>query len=458
MKKIGILLPIFALPTKYGIGDFGPSAYQFIDILKNNNLNCWEVLPINPVDEYNSPYSPLSSMAIEPLYISLDLLKEWKLLNCDYSLINDERINYELVKNQKDKYLRIAFNNLSSNNHLYNEYLKYAKEKNEYAMFVALKCANNDKSWRNFTNDYDIEEYKYQLFLQFIALKQWFILKKYANDNAIEIIGDLPIYVNYESSDVYFNQDDFLLENKMMKYVSGASPDYFNINGQKWGHPLYDFNHQKLNNYQYFLDKYLYTDKLFDVIRIDHFKAFDAFYKIPIASDPIAGEWIKSPGKDILKLIFKYVDANKYIVEDLGTDLNSLYELRDNYRLKGMKIFEYCFDFKLKRDNCINTSNMIVYPGNHDNNTILGWYNNLTIDEQNILNNFLIDYKGTINQKIIKYLLNQPAQYVVFMIQDVLELDEKARINVPGIENNQWNYQLKNFNNIDSKLKQLFNE
>ena len=458
MKNIGILLPIFSLPNKYGIGDFGPSAYQFIDILKNNKLNCWEVLPINPIDNCNSPYSPISSMAIEPLFISLELLMKDGLLDSDYELESSTRIDYDKVKEIKFSYLRKAYSNVIKNDTIYNEYLEYLEKENEYAKFISLKKSNNNNSWCEFINSYDEDEYKYQVFLQFVAHKQWFNLKKYANDNNIEIIGDLPIYVNYESSDVYFNQDDFLLEDKKMKYVSGASPDYFCKEGQKWGHPLYDFVNQKNNNYQYMLNKYLYTDKLFDVIRIDHFKAFDAFYKIPIDKTPMHGEWIKSGGDKLLELIFNYVDDNKYVVEDLGADLADLYVLRDKYNLKGMKIFEYCYDFKEFKDNCTNTSNMIVYPGNHDNNTILGWYNSLSDDDKDSLNTFLEKYNGSINQKIIKYLYNQPFKYLVFMIQDILEQDENYRINIPGMSGNQWSYRLESFNDIDNKLKILFNE
>ena len=459
MKHIGILLPIFSLPNKYGIGDFGYSAYKFIDILKRNNMECWEVLPINPIDDSNSPYSPISSTAIEPLFISLELLIQDGLLDNDYEIESSSRIDYKKVKKMKDEYLRIAYSNITNNKELYEDYLKYLDDTNEYAKFIAYKRANNNKSWSEFDAvNYDEREYKYQVFLQFVAHNQWFKLKKYANDNNIEIIGDLPIYINYESSDVYFNQDDFLLEDKKMKYVSGASPDYFSADGQKWGHPLYDFDNQMKNNYRYMLNKYLYTDKLFDVIRIDHFKAFDCFYKIPIDLPPIAGEWIKSPGDDLLKLIFSYVAPNKYIVEDLGAELDTLYKLRDKYNLKGMKIFEYSYDFKTFKDNCTNTSNMIVYPGNHDNNTILGWYNSLSNEDKDSLNKFLNNYTGTINQKIIKYLYNQPFKYLVFMIQDILELDENYRINIPGIGDNQWSYRLENFNEIDAKLEKLFSE
>ena len=171
MKNIGILLPIFALPTKYGIGDFGPSAYQFIDILKDNNLKYWEVLPINPTDNSNSPYSTASSLAINPLFISIDDLISLKLLTETYSIEISSKIDYQKIK-IKDKYLRIAFNNLKNNNNLYLEYLDYIKNENEYAKFMALKIKNNNDSWINFKDDYDLEEYNYQMFLQFIAQRE----------------------------------------------------------------------------------------------------------------------------------------------------------------------------------------------------------------------------------------------------------------------------------------------
>lgn len=455
MKNIGILLPIFALPTKYGIGDFGPSAYQFIDILKDNNLKYWEVLPINPTDNSNSPYSTASSLAINPLFISIDDLISLKLLTETYSIEVSSKIDYQKIK-IKDKYLRIAFNNLKNNNNLYLEYLDYIKNENEYAKFMALKIKNNNDSWINFKDDYDLEEYNYQMFLQFIAQREWFNLKKYANNNNIEIIGDLPIYPSYESSDLYFHHHEFILNDNKMEFVSGASPDYFNCEGQKWGHPLYDFEYQRNNNYKYMLNKYLYVDSLFDIIRIDHFKAFDAYFKIPINKSPKSGTWIKSNGDLMLEYIFKFVNPNKYIVEDLGTDLNDLYILRDKYNLPGMKIFEYTFDFKNKSE-FEDSSNMIVYPGNHDNNTIVGWYNGLNVDNKKVLDDFLVNYSGEINEKIIKYLMDKPYKYLIILIQDILGQNEEYRINKPGIADGQWNYRLESFDNIDQNLKKLFN-
>ena len=456
MKNVGILLPIFSLPNKYGIGDFGPSAYNFIDILNKNNLNCWEILPLNPIDADNSPYSPISSTAIEPLFISIDKLIEIGLLSDSYSIVNDGKINYENVRNIKSKYLKMAYANFKENHFLYKEFIKYKENRNiEYAKFMALKATNNYRHWKYFINDYDALEYDYQAFLQFIAEYQWNELKKYAEKNDIKIIGDLPIYVNYDSSDVYFNKKCFMLNNDDLDFVSGASPDYFNTAGQKWFHPLYDFTHQKQDNYQYLIKKYIYNTKLFDVIRIDHFRAFSTFYKIPINKSPKEGMWIEGPSYDFLDNLFSVVNKNKFIVEDLGDNLDEVIKLRDYYNLPGMKIFQYTFDFCYKKDTCLNSSNLVVYPGNHDNNTIIGWYNGLDALQKIALDEFLINYSGNINERVIHYLMNQPAKYLIFMVQDILGLSSDYRINIPGDIKNQWQYRMIDFKEFEEKIKIL---
>lgn len=455
MKNFGILLPIFSLPNNYGIGDFGAEAYKFIDILKENEIEYWEVLPINPIDSNNSPYSPISSLAIEPNFISIDHLKEIGLLKRAYKIECEEKIDYNLVKKTKDKFLRKAYKNFTKENKLYNEYRKYIKNCNtEYAKFMALKKSNKC-GWLKFTKSYDEEEYSYQLFLQFIAQYEWFKLKKYANENGVKIIGDIPIYSNYESSDVYFNQNDFILCNGKMSYVSGACPDEVDVYGQKWNQPVYSFDNQKLNNYKLFMEKYLYTDKLFDLIRIDHFRAFDNFYVVPVNGKPKDGIWLQGPGQSFFDKLFTKISSEKFVVEDIGKLRKQTVELREKYNLPGAKIFEYTFNFKTGQDEYINTSNEIVYPGNHDNNTILGWYNSLNEKEKETLNKFLENYKGTINQKIIKYLNEEPHKYLIVMLQDILEQDAKSRINLPGKNENQWKYRLTDISEVNQKLKYI---
>ena len=344
MKKVGLLLPIFSIPNNYGIGDFGEEAYEFIDILSNFNMSYWEILPINPTDNNNCPYSPTSSFAINPLFISLEELKKINLLTDIKKLPITKRIDYQYVKKYKESYYHIAYNNFNSNHPLYKEYLKYLDTSNEYALFMSLKANNNNCSWYNFINKYDENEFKYQSFLQFIAEYQWLNLKAYANKKNISIIGDLPIYVTYESSDIYYHRQSFQLNKDKMEYVSGASPDYFSSDGQKWGNPIYDFDFQKKDNYQYLLKRYEYANKLFDITRVDHFRAFSSYYKIPIDKSAIDGIWEEGPGHEFIDLLSSKIDLSKLVVEDLGADLEKVYLLRDYYKLSGMKIFMYTFN------------------------------------------------------------------------------------------------------------------
>lgn len=322
---------------------------------------------------------------------------------------------------------------------------------------MALKKSNNC-NWIKFSKPSDKAELKYQLFLQFIAHCQWFKLKKYANDNNVKIIGDIPIYANYESSDVYFNQDDFILCDRKMTYVSGACPDDVDIYGQKWNQPVYSFDNQKLNDYKLFIKKYLYIDSLFDVIRIDHFRAFDNFYVVPANKTPADGRWMLGPGSDFFDILFTQVDREKFVVEDIGRLRKETVDLREKYNLPGAKIFEYTFNFYEGKDVFLTTGNSIVYPGNHDNNTICGWYNDLSSGDKRVLNNYLADYNGNINEKVIKHLMNHPYKYLIVMIQDILGQGKNARINIPGTQKNQWKYRLTSLDGIDEKLNKILED
>lgn len=317
---------------------------------------------------------------------------------------------------------------------------------------MSLKENNNNCSWHNFINKYDENEFKYQSFLQFIAEYQWLNLKAYANKKNISIIGDLPIYVTYESSDIYYHRQSFQLNKDKMEYVSGASPDYFSSDGQKWGNPIYDFDFQKKDNYQYLLKRYEYANKLFDITRVDHFRAFSSYYKIPIDKSAIDGIWEEGPGHEFIDLLSSKINLSKLVVEDLGADLEKVYLLRDYYKLSGMKIFMYTFNFSTGNDECLDSHNMIVYPGNHDNNTILGWYKKLSPKNKDTLKKFLKEYHGPINEKIIKYLLDKPYRFLIIMVQDILGDYENARINIPGA-NKQWTYRLTSFEKLKKNLK-----
>jgi len=410
----GILLPIFSLPNKYGCGDFGYETYEFIDILSNNNIKYWQILPIF---DGIYPYSPISFYALNINYIFLDKLKEMKLLD-------------KIDKIKEKNYLE-AYHNFVKNE----EYYKFIKNEEiiKYAKYMSNK--NNQES-------------DYYLFLQYILDKQWNELLNYAHSKNVYIIGDLPIYPDFNSCELYYYSKYYQLNNGKLEYVSGASPDYFNRQGQKWNHPLYDFNQIKEDKYIYLLDRYKECLKRFDITRIDHFRAYDNYYKIPIDKLPTEGFYEEGPKEDFFDKLFKITDPNRFIVEDLGDLRKETYELKHKYNFKGMKILQYTLNLKELKDD-YNDINYVVYTGNHDNNTIVGWYNELTEIEKSNLIKFLKKedcLESKINFSLIKYALNNKINLVIVPVQDIIGLDSDSRINLPGIEsNNNWSWQLENF-------------
>lgn len=438
MEK-GILLPIFSLPSKYGVGDFGKEAYEFIDILSENNIKYWEILPINDGGQY--PYSPRSYYALNKTYISIDFLIDLGLIkNVEYRQKNS-RITYD---DFKEKMYKEAYSNFKKDN----EYFEFANSKNiqEYALFMK--------------EEYN-QEIDYTLFLQYILDKQWKELKEYANVHGVRIIGDMPIYPDFHSSEVKYHQRYYDVKDGKMEFVSGASPDCFSAEGQKWGHPLYNFEEIEKGNFKYLIDRYKEFLKRYGIIRIDHFRAFDSYFKIPINEPAISGHYEKGPGNKFFDELFKITTSDRFIVEDLGNITKSVEELRDNYNFTKMKILQYTLNPNTKKDEYNNSKNMVVYTGNHDNNTIIGWYNKLTDEQKENIKSFLIENDSfklgdKINEAIIKYALKSNAKYVIIPVQDILGLDESARINLPGHEfENNWSWEMIDFNEFKEKIKIL---
>ena len=438
MEK-GVLLPIFSLPSKYGVGDFGKEAYEFIDILSENNIKYWEILPINDGGQY--PYSPRSYYALNKTYISIDFLIDLGLIhNVKYKEVNS-RITYD---NFKEEMYKEAYSNFKKNN----EYFEFVNNKNiqEYALFMS--------------EEYN-QEIDYTLFLQYILDKQWKELKEYANVHGVRIIGDMPIYPDYNSVEVKYHARYYDLVDGKMEYVSGASPDCFSSEGQKWGHPLYNFEEMKKDNFIYLIERYKEFLKRYDIVRIDHFRAFDSYYKIPINEPATSGHYEKGPGSIFFDELFKITTSQRFIVEDLGDITNSVEELRDKYNFTKMKILEYTLNADTKKDDYDNSKNMVVYTGNHDNNTIVGWYNEKTDKQKENIKSFLIENEclelgEDINISIIRYALKSNAKYVIIPVQDILGLDETARINIPGHElEGNWSWEMIDFIEFKKKINIL---
>lgn len=437
MKERGILLPIFSLPSKYGIGDFGYEAYQFIDILSENEIDYWEILPINACGKY--PYSPRSYFALEEMYISLDKLKEDGLIKNAKTRNIKNRIEFD---NFKEKYYKEAFKNFISNQ--------------ENKEFVADK---EIKRYAEYMSEVEGESKEYYLFLQYIALKQWKELKAYANSKNIKIIGDMPAYPKFDSAETKFYPDFFEMEDGAFTYEAGAPPDMFNSEGQKWGCPVYNIKNIKEDKYKYFIKRFKYYLKLFDKVRIDYFRGYDSFFKIPFGKSGKEGSYSLGVSYGFFDELFKdkSVKIENFIVEDLGDIGEETVKLRENYGFTRQKILQFSLDLGSLTDFDNNDENVLMFPGNHDCPTIHGWYKILNEDCKNSLKRFLSNNNCNdinVNIGIMEYCIKCKAKMVVLTVQDIIGLDDSARINIPGtMSNENWTWKLTDFETLKERIK-----
>lgn len=477
MKTAGILMPVSAFPSEYGIGDFGKNAYAFIDRCKKSGVKIWQILPLNPLGYGNSPYQPYSSFAGDEIYISLDLLKEEGLLTEIKPLKQEDsnHIDYVAVREHKSFYLKKAFEQFKETA----EYESFAKQEwvYLYAVYITFKKANDLKCWNEWNKEQkewilqrgskvqEWEKYKkdiaYEMFVQYIFYKQWIQLKQYANAAKISIMGDMPFYVGIDSLDVWANQSCFLLDEKgFPTFIAGVPPDYFSETGQRWGNPIYDWEHLKETNYDFWMKRLAYAGELFDIVRIDHFRAFDTYWKIP-ASCPTAveGEWIEAPGHEIFTKIQKELKNVEIVVEDLGDLRPQVLQLRDDFHLKGMKVVQFTFDPKENNNNFKDRENMIIYTGTHDNQTTRGWYESQSFLKRWSIRKFMFlhgyHYKE-ISHCFIAYAFSSIASIAIVPMQDIIGLSDEGRMNTPGtLGSPNWEWRMQNFQAFDKNLERL---
>lgn len=446
MKKAGILLPVFSLPSDEGVGTFGKQTFAFLDLVKASGLSYWQVLPLNALDRSYSPYQAISSFAGETIYIDLEDLVEMGLLkSIEKKEFNTHWVDYRQIKILKEKYLKEAFKHFNTNHQEYEAFEKFKKETwwlEEFCKFKALYHLNDKKDWPKWSN-FDITEdsIEFEAFKQFIFFKQWNKIKDYAHALGIQIIGDLPFYIGFNSEDVYNHQDLFKLDNDHQpSCVSGVPPDYFNPDGQRWNHPIYDWDKMKEENFCYWINKIVQACQLFDVLRLDHFRAFDTFWQVNADSVGAKdGQWIEAPGKELFTELFKQYPNLNIIVEDLGYLRPEVYELKDMFHFNGMKILQFSFEETLNHQ---IPENCIFYTGTHDNDTLKGWQ-----EKENIQYSI---------EELLAMALNTPAELVVIPLQDFLGLDDQNRINSPGTEGkHNWTWRVENFDGFKEKIPEI---
>ena len=507
-RNAGILMPVSSLPSPYGIGTFGKDAYDFVTFVKECNHKYWQVLPLGPTTYGDSPYQSYSAFAGNPYFVDLDMLieagfllksevisRDWgdgivpvnvsedDAVNGRFGTyrdgnIGDERyVSYEKIYNNRFDILRIAYNRfkaacaeskktLAKGLPLYKQFDNFVKDNadwlEDYALFMALKSHFNNVSWGEWETDIKFRKpeamsrYEEQLsddigywkFIQFEFYLQWNALKQYANSNGIEIIGDIPIYMGYDSVDVWANQGEFQLDENLTPIkVAGVPPDAFSDAGQKWGNPLYDYDKMEANGFSWWRKRMAASAKLYDVIRIDHFIGIVKYYTIPAdMPDARQGEYRQGPGQKLLDVINESIGDKKIIAENLGVEVPEVAKILKENGYPGMKVLEFAFGGDRKNPHLPYnyTQNLVCYGGTHDNETLLGFFE----DRGDWELGYAYDYldtrdKGRMVDQVFRAAYSSVAVLTVFAVQDILKLGNWARMNLPSSMGNNWKWRMQ---------------
>ena len=470
MRTSGILLPVASLPSRYGIGCFSKEAYEFVDRLEEAGQSYWQILPLGPTSYGDSPYQSFSTFAGNPYFISLDeLIEEGVLTRAECEKVNWGKakgsIDYEKIYNGRYPLLRKAYerSKISENP----EYQKFVNENSwwlsDYALFMAVKGRFDNVEWTKWAEDirlrwkwamdyyreelyYDIE---FQQYMQFKFHEQWMKLKAYANENGIKIIGDIPIYVAMDSADTWANPWLFKLDEKNCPtQVAGCPPDGFSATGQLWGNPLYNWEVHRNSGYEWWIKRIANCFRLYDVVRIDHFRGFDEYYSIPFGDQTAErGHWEKGPGMDLFNTVKEKLGDVDVIAEDLGYLTESVIEMVKESGYPGMKVLQFAFDSREESDYLPHNyeRNCVVYTGTHDNDTILGWYYVMSEEDREFSKEYMGNAKSTDEElpwDFIRMSMESVANLAVTPMQEFLGLGTEARINYPSTLGNNWKWRL----------------
>jgi len=468
MRTSGILMPIFSLPSNYGIGSFGKEAREFVDFLYKAGQSYWQILPMTPTNYGDSPYQSFSSFAGNPYFIDIETLIEKKLLtkaeadSFDFGS-DSQKIDYEKLYNNRLPLLKIAFSRFKANK----DYLKFKEENAHwlkgYALFMALKNANGDIAWSEWEENLRLynpdvveekrAEYKetveFYCFLQYEFMVEWLSLKDYANKKGIKIIGDIPIYVAYDSAEVWSSPEMFMLDSeKKPLAVAGCPPDAFSDDGQLWGNPLYNWQHMKNTNYAWWKQRIAHAIKLYDLVRIDHFRGFESFYAVPYGEETAKnGKWIKGPDIKLFEsLKAEFGKDLPIIAEDLGYITPAVARLLKRTGYPGMKVLQFAFDSDSENDYLPHnhTKNSIVYTGTHDNSTVVGWVKSQPEETVETARRYLhVDDNEGFNWAMMRAALMSVAETSILMMPDFMGLDDTARINEPSTIGGNWTWRIE---------------
>ncbi len=463
-RRAGLLLHPTSLPGPYQGGDIGPEAFRFVDFLADSGCSVWQMLPLGPTHEDGSPYQCLSVNAGNPSLISLDWLVDRGWLDLSQLHMPVDSPGF------REHCLKLAGQNFATrNDEAWNGKLQIFSQKqqswlNDFSLFMVLKSIHKDASWNEWPKALThrkkqalkearikhAEQIAQIEFEQFVFFTQWGELREYAHNNGVKLFGDMPIFVSFDSSDVWACRENFLMDKDgQCEFVAGVPPDAFSDTGQRWGNPLYDWDYLQSTQFDWWVQRFATQLELFDIIRVDHFRGFEASWFIPAEEETaIIGEWVKTPGKELLQVLNENFNSLPLVAEDLGVITDEVVELRTRFSLPGMKILQFAFDGDSRNLYLPHhhEQRCVVYTGTHDNDTTLGWY--LALDENS--KRFLHDYLGVDEDAFLDmpWVLNRMAlasvaNLAILPMQDILNLDSSHRMNEPSTTEGNWSWKFE---------------
>ena len=482
-RSSGIVLHPTSLPGRFGIGDLGNAANEFVDFLERSGQKIWQILPLGPTGYDHSPYTMnYSAFAGNPLLISLEQLAEEGLLDRDrLDQLPDnghlDRVDFERVIPHKSKYLKQAFRRF----HPDDAFTQFCQEQSfwlhDYALFMALLEANNGRDWCNWEEAVARrqpdalqaqsaalqDDIQYHYFLQFKFFQQWKALRAYANQRNIKIVGDISIYVCYNSADVWANPKCFKLNPETLRptHIAGVPPDYFSITGQLWGNPVYDWNYLERTGFDWWIARFQATLQYVDIVRIDHFRGFEAYWQVPAGEEnAINGEWITAPGYAFFETLETSLGTLPVLAEDLGIITPEVEALRDRFQFPGMRVLLFAFAEDASNPYLPHnyTRNCAVYVGTHDNDTALGWWQQASATEKQFLARYLgaqsPEHMTDINWRLLRLAYASIADLAIAQLQDILGLDNRARMNDPSTPVGNWRWRYRSSEVLTAEISE----
>ena len=480
MRESGILMHITSLPGSYGVGTMGAEAFRFVDFLKKAGQKNWQILPLTPTGYGDSPYQSCSTYAGNPYLIDLDklidagLLEEQEVSQITWS-VREDKTDFGLLYNHREKVLRLAYSRFQGGENFDNFCRNNSNWLADFALFMALKGKFSGKPWYEWDQKLKFrepdtlwqmrrelaDEIRFYSFVQYLFLSQWEALRSYAHEAGIQIIGDVPIYVPYDSVDVWSNPELFQLDESLTPTdVAGCPPDAFTEDGQLWGNPLYRWDVMEKNGFIWWQNRLAAAQQRYDVVRFDHFRGFEAYWAVPYGDETArGGKWVKGPGMPFIQAIQQSLPELKLIAEDLGFLTQEVLDLRDDSGLPGMKVLEFAFDSREPSDYLPHNypANSVCYTGTHDNMTMRQWFDTASAEAVE----YATEYMALTEQEgfvwgVIRTAMSSVSDLCIVQMQDYLNLGGEARMNFPGTQTDaNWTWRMKPGNTTDALANKI---